>query len=295
MYENKIMELRNYSSEEVSDLEYIISIPKFRSEVIKLWNNLFYTFYGNDKKRWVKKINEKGQEYYGLTETINGEVYWAHINRGNTNYTMLTHFKNEINNLLIRDNISDKIIFNDDYYQNFNNIRKMFKYAEKYLEHLISDKNEFYWELREYAFRIWKSGQEHTNNWRKNWKKYLPESFAIEMNDELPGDPVDMFYGFDCIMYVPSKKTGETIKCGTQIKGVYKCEKNENDNCYYVRVSMPIENYSNVLLFVFYVPRTNKIHIFKNDSKSIEKVFEYKRPVFKFPSKLHVNTLERLD
>ena len=287
MYVSKLSELRSYTSDETSDFEYILSDNTLKNKIIELWGDLFFSFYGNQKGRWIKKTKDNGTPYYGIVEIIDGVQYWGHINRGNTNFTALTHFKNEINRLLILDGVSDKIKFNKDYSHDFNNIRKMFRHAENYKDHLISDKNGFYWELREYCYRSWLAGQEHTNDWRKNWKKYLPESFAIEINDELPGDPVDMFNGYDCVMYVKGKNTGKTIRCCTQIKGVYKCEK--RDDGYYVRVSMTLKNYEDVMLFVFYVPKEKKIYIFKNDINKVEKLIEYGKPVFKFSEELFVN------
>ena len=173
MYISKLSELKNYTSDETSDFEYILSDNVLKNKVIELWGDLFFSLYGKQKGRWIKKTKENGSSYYGLVEIIENQEYWGHINRGNTNFTALTHFKNEVNRLLKLDGNLDIITFNKDYTHNFNNIRKMFRHAEKYKEHLISDKNEFYWELREYCYRSWLAGQEHTNDWRKNWESHL--------------------------------------------------------------------------------------------------------------------------
>lgn len=293
MSKTKLSELKNYSSEDTSDFDYILSDDTLKNKIIELWGNLFFSVYSKQKGRWTKRIKENGGSYYGVVEIIEDEEYWGHINRGNTNFTALTHFKNEVNRLLLKDEINDTIKFDRDYTNNFNNIKKMFRYAETYKTHLISDKNEFYWELREYCFRSWLAGQEHTKDWKENWKYYFPEAFAMEMKDDLPGDPIDMFNGHDCIMYVKGKNTGETIFCGTQIKGVSKCELRGED--YYVRVSMTLKNYNDVILFVFYVPKEKEIYIFKNDKKSIERLTEYGKPVFKFPSKLFIKKVSKND
>ena len=90
----------------------------------------------------------------------------------------------------------------------------------------------------------------------------------MEMKDDLPGDPIDMFNGHDCIMYVKGKNTGETIFCGTQIKGVSKCELRGED--YFVRVSMTLKNYNDVILFVFMSQKKKKFTFLKMIKKVLK-------------------------
>jgi len=285
MYNKRILHLSNYTEEETNVFDMCVSESIIKSEIIDSMSKILGSIYEHQDGRWGLRLTREEKPYYGVVYNYNGITIWCHINRLNTNYTALTHLYNKLISLLKRDGIDEIFNFNNDKYNNLNVIRKMMKFVMIYKDELLSDKNDFYFELEEYCIRSWEQGQKYTKDFIKNYKKYIPESLGIESNDDLPGDPSDMFNGFDCLLLIESPKTKEIKKHGTQIKGVKWCQLREDGN-YYVRVSMKIEKYWDVKFFVFYDNKKNEIFIFKNKPSLIQTLYEEGVKVFLFNKSL---------
>jgi len=281
----RIPSLGFYTREETAIFDFCISENQLKEEIIKSIGNILESIYKPLPDRWSLRLTREDEPYYGVVYIYDGMVIWGDINRLNTNYTALTHLLNRLYFIFKRDNIDDSLIFNGNVFNDLTTIRKMMRYVEKYKYELLSDECEFYHELVEYCIRSWEQGQKYTKDFVKNYKTYLPESCGIEVNDDLPGEPADMFNGYDCILLFKSLKTNEIKKYGTQIKGIKWCQFRD-DKKYHIRVTMKIEKYRDVKFFVFYDNSNSEIYIFKNDLSQIGVSVENGVKVFSFPEKL---------
>ena len=216
----RIPSLGFYTREETAIFDFCVSEKQLKEEIIKLIGNILESIYKPLPNRWSLRLTREDEPYYGVVYTYDDIIIWGDINRLNTNYTALTHLLNRLYFIFKRDNIDDSLIFNGNVFNDLNTIRKMMRYVDKYKYELLSDECEFYNELVEYCIRSWEIGQKYTKDFVKNYKTYLPESCGIEVNDDLPGEPADMFNGYDCILLFKSLKTNEIKKYGTQIKGI---------------------------------------------------------------------------
>ena len=209
-----------YSEEQTKDFATIISIKEIKgTRIIELGEIAFNKW--NPLGRWGKgEIN--GREVWGVMDyDENGNLFWSHFNRLNTNRTGLTHLKNKINQLLFDRGINDTITFKEnfhlDYKDSFNPVKKMLRYTKQFSDILFDEKSDFYKELIMLMVDTWQRGQNHTQHFTTNYKRYVPEATGIEFNDDKPGDVSDMLDGIDCILLFSDKR--RTV----QVKGVSRC------------------------------------------------------------------------
>lgn len=271
-----------YTEEQTKDFNVIISM----SDVKKLLIRELLEIAENKWKplgRWGSG-EIKGHKVHGVMDyDENGELYWSHFNRLNTNRTGLTHLRNKINELMIINGREERIIFKEDFHLDnqytFNMVKKMLRLTKEFKDILFDEESDFYKELISLMVDTWERGKNHTQHFIKNYKRLVPESTGIEYNDDKPGDVNDMLYGIDCTLIFNNKR--RTV----QIKGVTKCKLKE-DNFYYINVSMVLEKYRNVNAFVFYPSNDEYVYIFKNNMNKITSHVENGITVFKFPSEL---------
>jgi quinol monooxygenase YgiN len=270
-----------YSEEQTKDFATIISIKEIKRTIIVELGEIAFKKWG-PLGRWGKgEIN--GREVWGVMDyDQNGNLYWSHFNRLNTNRTGLTHLKNKINQLLIDRGINDSITFKEnfhlDYKDLFNPVKKMLRYTNQFSDVLFDEDSDFYEELIYLMIDTWNRGKSHTQHFTTNYKKYIPEATGIEFNDDKPGDVSDMLDGIDCVLLFNEKR--RTV----QVKGVVRCTL--IDNYYNINVSMVLEKYKDINAFVFYNSGDNHIYIFKNDITKINQIIQDGTPVFLFPQEL---------
>jgi hypothetical protein len=270
-----------YSEEQTKDFATIISIKEIKRTIIVELGEIAFKKWG-PLGRWGKgEIN--GREVWGVMDyDQNGNLYWSHFNRLNTNRTGLTHLKNKINQLLIDRGINDSITFKEnfhlDYKDLFNPVKKMLRYTNQFSDVLFDEESDFYKELIYLMIDTWNRGKTHTQHFTTNYKKYVPEATGIEFNDDKPGDVSDMLDGIDCVLLFNEKR--RTV----QVKGVVRCTL--IDNYYNINVSMVLEKYKDINAFVFYNSGDNHIYIFKNDITKINQIIQEGTPVFLFPQEL---------
>lgn len=270
-----------YTEEQVKDFAIINSINDISKTIIKELNEIAFKKW-SPLSRWGKgEIN--GRKVWGVMDfDQDGNLYWSHFNRLNTNRTGLTHLKNKINQLLIEEGINDAIVFKEnfhlDYKDSFNPVKKMLRYTNQFSDVLFDEDSDFYKELIYLMVGTWNRGKSHTQHFTTNYKKYIPEATGIEFNDDKPGDVSDMLDGIDCILLFNEKR--RTV----QVKGVVRCTL--IDNYYNINVSMVLEKYKDINAFVFYNSGDNHIYIFKNDITKINQIIQDGTSVFLFPQEL---------
>jgi hypothetical protein len=270
-----------YTEEQVKDFAIINSIKDISKLIIKELNEIAFKKW-SPLSRWGKgEIN--GRKVWGVMDfDQDGNLYWSHFNRLNTNRTGLTHLKNKINQLLIDRGINDSITFKEnfhlDYKDSFNPVKKMLRYTNQFSDVLFDEDSDFYKELIYLMVGTWNRGKSHTQHFTTNYKKYIPEATGIEFNDDKPGDVSDMLDGIDCVLLFNEKR--RTV----QVKGVVRCTL--IDNYYNINVSMVLEKYKDINAFVFYNSGDNHIYIFKNDITKINQIIQDGTPVFLFPQEL---------
>jgi hypothetical protein len=273
-----------YTEEQVKDFAIINSINDIKKLIIKELNEIAFKKWG-PLGRWGKgEIN--GKVVWGVMDfDEDGNLFWSHFNRLNTNRTGLTHLKNKINRLLIEKGINDAIVFKKNFHLNytdcFNPVKKMLRYTNQFSDILFDEDSDFYKELIYLMVGIWNRGKSHTEHFVKNFKKYIPQATGIEYNDDKPGDVNDMLDGIDCVLLFNDKRRN------VQVKGVIRCDL--IDGYYYINVSMVLEKYKNVNAFVFYNSGDNHVYIFKNDISKIKSIIQDGNPVFLFPEELLYN------
>ena len=270
-----------YTEEQVKDFAIVTSIKKLKNMIIHELGEIAFKKWG-PLGRWGKgEIN--GREVWGVMDyDQNGNLYWSHFNRLNTNRTGLTHLKNKINQILIDKGINDSITFKENFHLDFNDsfnpVKKMLRYTNQFSDILFDEESDFYKELFDLMIDTWNRGKTHTQHFTLNYKKYVPEATGIEFNDDKPGDVNDMLDGIDCVLLFNDRR--RTI----QVKGVVRCTL--IDDHYYINVSMVLEKYKNINAFVFYNSGDNYVYIFKNDITKINSVIQDGTPVFLFPKEL---------
>lgn len=270
-----------YSEEQTKDFAIIISIKEIKRTIIVELGEIAFNKWG-PLGRWGKgEIN--GREVWGVMDyDRNGNLYWSHFNRLNTNRTGLTHLKNKINQLLIDRGINDSIAFNENFHLNyrdsFNPVKKMLRYTKQFSDILFDEESDFYKELITLMVDTWQRGKNHTQHFTSNYKKYVPEATGIEFNDDKPGDVSDMLDGIDCVLLFNDKK--RTV----QVKGVKRCSL--IDGYYNINVSMVLEKYKDINAFVFYNSSDNYVYVFRNDITKIKSTVQEGSPVFQFPEEL---------
>jgi len=270
-----------YTEEQTKDFSTIISIKEIKRTIIVELGEIAFKKW-DPLNRWGKgEIN--GREVWGVMDyDQNGDLYWSHFNRLNTNRTGLTHLKNKINQLLIEKGIDDSITFKEnfhlDYKDSFNPVKKMLRYTNQFSNILFDEESDFYKELIYLMIDTWNRGKSHTQHFTTNYKKYIPEATGIEFNDDKPGDVNDMLDGIDCVLLFNEKR--RTV----QVKGVVRCVL--IGDYYNINVSMVLEKYKNINAFVFYNSGDNHVYIFKNDITKINSTIQDGTPVFLFPKEL---------
>lgn len=271
-----------YSEEQTKDFNVIISMSEVKRLIIRELGEI-----AEDKwkplGRWGKG-EIKGREVWGVMDyNENGELYWSHFNRLNTNRTGLTHLKNKINELMILNGREERIIFKEnfhlDHFYTISMVRKMIRLTREFSDILFDEEGDFYKELISLMVDTWERGKNHTQHFIKNYKRLVPTATGIEYNDDKPGDVNDMLDGIDCTLIFGNNK--RTL----QVKGVTKCDLKE-DGFYYVNVSMVLEKYRNVNAFVFYSSSDGYVYIFKNIINKITSHVENGISVFKFSPEL---------
>lgn len=275
MIKEKQITVKTYSREELSYFKWFTSSIKHKNFIKDMINFAHKSIYEPQKDRWTVRQHPDGRICSGIISYLNGKPCWAANNRLNTNYSALTHLKNGINNLLVQDGIKDIIVFNHDDLHDYKELQKMEKYLliEEYRDVLLSDKFDFYYEIESICIKSWNLGRMFTIEFKENYKKYLPWAIGIDVNDDLPGDPIDMLDGNDCYLIF----TGKThitnyMKAGVQVKKVTSVYL-RSDDMYYVEVSMDPGKYKKTQLFAFYTSIHN-VFVFKNDMSRIKLIKE---------------------
>ena len=271
-----------YTEEQTKDFNVIISIKETKSLLIRELSEIAESKW-KPLGRWGKG-EIKGRKVWGVMDyDENGELYWSHFNRLNTNRNGLTHLRNKINELMVLNGREERIIFKEDFhlddYYTYNMVKKMMRLTKEFKDIVFDEESDFYKELISLMVDTWERGKSHTQHFIKNYKRLVPESTGIEYNDDKPGDVNDMLDGIDCTLIFDNKR--RTL----QVKGVTKCELRD-DGFYYVNVSMVLEKYRNVNAFVFYPSNEEYTYIFKNNMDKITSHVENGITVFKFPFEL---------
>ena len=280
-----------YTEEQTKDFNVIISMGEVKRLIIRELNEIAQSKW-EPLGRWGKG-EIKGRQVWGVMDPKkNGELYWSHFNRLNTNRTGLTHLRNKINELLILNGQPERIIFKEDFHLDFNytynTVKRMLRFTKQYKDVLFDEEGEFYKELIRLMVDTWDRGKIHTQHFIDNYRRLIPESTGIEHNDDKPGDVNDMLDGIDCIVLFDNRKRN------LQIKGVTKCEL-RNDGHYYVNVSMVLEKYRKVNAFVFYPSNEEYVYMFKNNIDKIISLVENGTSVFKFSPELFIKKVSKND
>ena len=275
-----------YTSEETKDFSVLLSTYAYKRIIIEGFTDTFKKVY-EPLGRFKSKTRENGKIYWGVFDyNENGDLSWSHINKSNTNKTILTKFQNKVNQILERDGLSARIVFKEnfssDHFGTISMVRKFMRYIDEFRNELFDENGDFYKDLILTLNKIWETGKKYTNHFIKHYKLYVPEAIGVEFNDEEIGNGIDMFDGVDCALLFPEGKR-RTL----QIKGISNCEL-RNDEKYYITVTMSLKKYRNINAFVFYYPREDSLFIFKNMNNDIEQIEENGRVIFSFPSELLV-------
>jgi len=260
--------LQSYYGNEVDIFNYFVNNGPYKWKICDKIEDIMFSIYGHQPNRWSIRYNKEGKRFSGIVEIIGGKLFWGHLNRFNTNYTAITHAKHLLDIIEPNNGINFDLSKGELY--NVSELNKFLRLLEKHKDYFFSEEKETYWILRQYCINSWIKGLEHTKNWVKHYENYLNDKnvIGIESYDDLPGEALDMFDGFDCITKFQGKNI---VNAGTQIKGVKSVVLN-NEDYWEVRNGMGVNRYPDVKLFVFYVPSENCLYVFKNDISKMKTI-----------------------
>ena len=225
--------------------------------------------------RWQKKdkpiITKTGYElwipgvydYNPMTQLYD---IWSGINFFNTNYSCLFFA------LELLEGEGLEFNFTEDKIQCKTELRRFLSELNKRRDKFFGDgpiKNRFL----EIHQSKWESGESHTKNIEKNWKKYWIDAIGFTNDSNEKGVATDMIFGIDGVINFENN-VKETVQC----KGCFKIEKINNK--YRIFCVVDYSKYEDINYFAFYPSNENKVYIFKNNKELVENQREDGEPIF---------------
>ncbi len=219
-------------------------------------------------EKLVFEYEDIHEEYSGVI--ING--VWDDINRLNTNYTALNYMLPTVNSILKQDNKQEILTGNKSLRVMSEEIDIFLKVLKENSDIFFNINKTYYKQLVNLCRGTWKKGGDFSSLFAEKYKEYLPNFDSIQRNDILPGNPRDMFLGFDCELY----KDGKSY--GVQLKTV--SSHTINNNTYeFPHIG---RNYKYVSYVVFFETSVNKVFIFNDPTLFTENtlvgIYSYDAP-----------------